>query len=197
MQPEEGCRRIELWIDDVDGMPTKFVAYNPYKGAEDRVEHVGVFSEKEKNISFSSDLFTFDPKKFPDAQVLEMDANKSAEMFVNTFATPAKLVFESLFKPDASSVKELEGTGSGWFTYSYHLRFISNTLPPLKKQLEFTSGEPSKAVEFFKESFPKDTRLLSEISLLELKENHQGKNHFWVLHNRKNNVFFVRAWGDE
>ncbi|MCO6431403.1 MAG: hypothetical protein J5J00_11125 [Deltaproteobacteria bacterium] len=197
VQPEEGCRRVELWIDDKDGTLTKFVSYNPYKGFDERVEYVGTFTDRERNISFASDLFTFDPKKFSDAHVLEMDANKSAEMMVNTFAAPAKLVFESLFEADAATVKDLEGTGSTWFTYNYHLRFTADKLPPLKKQLVFSAGEPGKAIEFFERSFPKDKELLNTASSFELKESHQGKNHFWVLHYPAKKVFFVRAWSDE
>jgi len=59
IKPEEGCRRVKLWIDDRDGTLTKFVAYNPYKGFDDRVKFVGLLSDKEQNIPFAPDLFTF------------------------------------------------------------------------------------------------------------------------------------------
>jgi len=191
------CSRVELFIDSTTGMLKRYVSYNPYKGFTDRVQHVGEFSNIEINPNFQEGIFDFKQSDFPDSKLRELDPTEGTAMFVNTFATPPKLIFESLFSEKAENVEELSGTGAAWFNSNHHIRFRTANFPKMKDPVELTEGEPSKAQEYFLSAFPKDAEILKDKGTLALKEFHIDKKHWWVLHNPKQKVFYVRHWCDE
>ena len=127
-----------------------------------------------------------------------MGSQETTEMFVNSFATPPKTIFENLFIEKASSVEDLKGSESSWFSSDHYMRFESKSMPTFKRPIKFTKGvDKTKAIEFFKRRFKEDASMLEDINSLDFSFMDENKKHAWVLLHKTSNVYFVRVWTNE
>jgi hypothetical protein len=110
-------------------------------------------------------------------------------------------VFLDNFNDKLTDVSELEGGGEISSYFNLYLKFKAPHGAHPKHYVNYRDEYATPAQHYFQELYPQDDGL-SEANDLELSSRYDHSSatsviSCWLLHNKKNNRYYFRTWGQE
>lgn len=192
---ENECnRKMFLWIGKQDGLPRRIQEFD-WMGA--KLEKEIILFDILINQPVAPETFSLEPDSR--YQIVDLGSGGGGyAMARKLLDMPPEDTFTSFFATPLGEVSELRGSGMGFMSGEYYIRFKCAGKVTLKDETGYIAVDARETAAYFAKLFPEDEKLLQPpeaLSARKTEKSGKGSSSGAVLLvNPKEQVYFFRSW---